>query len=107
MWRYLFVISDEAARLLRARSSRSGSSSRGAGGSLLWRARVTGGMAGSLFLRSLERSDRVYAAMISRGYTGEPASAPSAPLTRSERWILALGAILLVILWFFAALSAG
>ena len=27
-------------------------------------------MAGSLFLRALERSERVYAAMLSRGYDG-------------------------------------
>ena len=38
---------------------------------MLWRARVAGNMAGQLFLRSYERSDRVYNAMLSRGYKGE------------------------------------
>ena len=55
MWRYLFVLADEALRLLRARESRSadpvGVRGRRAGGSLAWRARVAGGMAGNLFLR--------------------------------------------------------
>jgi cobalt/nickel transport system permease protein len=40
------------------------------GGSIAWRARVAGNMAGQLFLRSYERSDRVYNAMLARGYTG-------------------------------------
>ncbi|HET9496072.1 MAG TPA: cobalt ECF transporter T component CbiQ [Chloroflexia bacterium] len=74
MWRYLFVMADEAVRLMRARESRSGSTGdprRKAGGTLAWRAKVTGGMAGSLFLRSIERGDRIYAAMASRGYDGE------------------------------------
>lgn len=76
-WRYMFVIADEALRLMRARTSRSGIP-QGQGGSrgvrwnaLTWRARVTGGMAGTLLLRSLERADRIYAAMLSRGYDGE------------------------------------
>jgi cobalt/nickel transport system permease protein len=36
-----------------------------------WRARIAGHMAGQLFLRSYERSDRIYNAMLSRGYKGE------------------------------------
>ena len=38
---------------------------------MIWRAKVTGNMAGQLFLRSYERSDRIYNAMLSRGYTGQ------------------------------------
>jgi cobalt/nickel transport system permease protein len=72
MYRYLFVLIDEAERLLRARESRSARLSPGSGGgSLAWRARVAGNMAGQLFLRSYERSDRVYNAMLSRGYAGQ------------------------------------
>ena len=36
----------------------------------MWRARIAGNMAGQLFLRSYERSDRIYNAMLSRGYRG-------------------------------------
>jgi cobalt/nickel transport system permease protein len=73
MWRYLFVLSDEALRLMRAREARSGSNGlhRRSGGSLAWRGKVTGGMAGSLFVRSLERGERIHAAMTARGYDGE------------------------------------
>jgi cobalt/nickel transport system permease protein len=109
MWRYLFVMFDEVQRMLRARSSRSAAPAgvTGTGGSLLWRAHVTGGMAGSLFLRSLERSDRVYAAMLSRGYSGEPPAFPPAPLTWKERLNLLLAALVLAAILFFAFLTRG
>lgn len=71
LYRYLFVLTDEAARLLRARESRSGAAAGSrSGGSVLWRANVAGNMAGQLFLRSYERSDRIYNAMAARGYAG-------------------------------------
>jgi cobalt/nickel transport system permease protein len=72
MYRYLFVLTDEGMRLMRAREARSARPPRGrGGGSLAWRARIAGNMAGQLFLRSYERSDRVYAAMQARGYAGQ------------------------------------
>ncbi|HMX74270.1 MAG TPA: cobalt ECF transporter T component CbiQ [Anaerolineales bacterium] len=71
LYRYLFVLVDEVYRLLRARESRSAAvSGQRSGGSVVWRAKVAGNMAGQLFLRSYERSDRIYNAMLSRGYTG-------------------------------------
>ena len=71
LYRYLFVLADEAFRLLRAREARSGSmAGYKAGGTLLWRATAAGHMAGQLFLRSYDRSDRIYNAMLSRGYSG-------------------------------------
>ncbi|MBN1991817.1 MAG: cobalt ECF transporter T component CbiQ [Anaerolineae bacterium] len=70
-YRYLFVLVDETIRLLRAREARSAKPAGGrGGGSIIWRARVAGNMAGQLFLRSYERSDRVYNAMLARGYQG-------------------------------------
>jgi len=68
MVRYLFVLVDEAMRLRTAREARSAGSG---GGTLIWRARVLGGMIGSLFIRSYERSERIYAAMRSRGFDGQ------------------------------------
>jgi cobalt/nickel transport system permease protein len=67
MYRYLAVLGEEAGRMLRARAARSAGTS---GGSIRWRARVTGQMVGTLFLRSYERSERIYAAMQARGFTG-------------------------------------
>jgi cobalt/nickel transport system permease protein len=66
-YRYLFVLVDEAMRLQTARDARSA----GSGGTVLWRAKVLGGMIGSLFIRSYERSERIYQAMLSRGYAGQ------------------------------------
>jgi cobalt/nickel transport system permease protein len=94
MWRYMFVLVDEAGRLLRARSARSGRSDQpGArpGGSLFWRAKVTGGMAGSLFLRAFERSDRIYMAMVSRGYDGDVRALPLPQVQRTQWVVLATG----------------
>jgi cobalt/nickel transport system permease protein len=72
-YRYLFTIGDEGLRLMRGRDSRSARlPGYRSGGTLAWRARVLGNMVGTLFLRSYERSERVFAAMQSRGYNGEP-----------------------------------
>ncbi len=71
LYRYLFILTNEVFRLLRARDARSaGLPGIKQGGSILWRAKVIGSMVGQLFLRSYERSDRIYSAMISRGYSG-------------------------------------
>jgi cobalt/nickel transport system permease protein len=71
MYRYLAVLTDEAGRMSRARASRSAQAPHGrSGGSLVWRAKVTGSMVGSLFIRSYERSERIYAAMLARGFSG-------------------------------------
>jgi cobalt/nickel transport system permease protein len=51
MYRYLAVLTGEAGRLNRARLSRSAVVEGRGGGSLRWRARVVGGMVGSLFAR--------------------------------------------------------
>ena len=109
MWRYLFVISDEMFRMMHARACRSaGIPGNGkAGGSVFWRATVTGGMAGSLFLRSLDRSERVYAAMLSRGYNGQQPEKESLPLTWNERRILVLGITILAFIWAVGLLSGG
>jgi cobalt/nickel transport system permease protein len=67
LYRYLFVVMDEAMRVRRARDLRG------------WRRAPTGrrlaavgGAIGSLFARSLDRSAWIHTAMVSRGYRGEP-----------------------------------
>jgi cobalt/nickel transport system permease protein len=65
MYRYIFVLVDEAMHMQRARESRN------FGGGLVWRARTLGNMIGTLFLRSYERGERVYQAMLARGFDGE------------------------------------
>lgn len=96
MWRYLFVLADETMRLMRAREARSGAVSEHSGGTLAWRAHVTGSMAGTLFLRGYERSERIYNAMLSRGYDGSIRSFPLPPMERRESALLILGVLVLV-----------
>jgi cobalt/nickel transport system permease protein len=105
MWRYLFVMAHAARQMMLARAARSAPHpGRRAGGSLPWRARVTGGMAGSLLVRSFEQGERIYAAMLARGYDGEPRSLPSAALTQRDwLWLAACAAaLLLAAFWGFA-----
>ena len=46
-------------------------------------------MVGSLFLRSYERSERIYGAMQARGFDGELRYLPGPPLaTRSIAWFI-------------------
>lgn len=102
LYRYLFVLSDEAARLLRARQARSAAApGRRSGRSVGWRARIAGHMAGQLFLRSYERSDRIYNAMLARGYRGQLMTLHPLKI-RGRDWLVcaaavfALGMILMV-----------
>ncbi len=100
MWRYLFVLVDEVMRLMRAREARSGHPAVPAGrvgGSLAWRGKVTGGMAGNLMLRSFDRSERIYAAMASRGYDGEVRGLPR-PAVPSLAWVVLAGGLLFLML---------
>jgi cobalt/nickel transport system permease protein len=96
-YRYLFVLVDEAMRLLRARQARSARlpHSKG-GGSILWRARVAGNMVGQLFLRSYERSDRVYNAMLARGYRGHFLTLNPHTM-RGNDWLIGAVAVLLFV----------
>jgi len=104
------VLADETLRMIRARAARSGHSDRPElrpGGSVTWRARVTGAMAGSLFLRAFERSDRIYVAMLSRGYNGEVRSQPLPGLRLADRLVLIFFLILFTILLILASLLWG
>ncbi|MDP2885259.1 MAG: cobalt ECF transporter T component CbiQ [Ignavibacteria bacterium] len=62
MYRYLFVLINEAERLNRARSSRTFSSSP----FRKWNTMAS--LIGQLFVRSTERAERIYAAMSARGW---------------------------------------
>ena len=65
MYRYMFVIADQAMRMQMARDSRNfGMNRRNI-------FKTMGNMVGMLFIRSYERAERIYAAMLSRGYNGE------------------------------------
>lgn len=64
LYRYIFVLADEASRLVRARSLRA-FGGKGMG------IRVYGSMIGQLLLRTLDRAQRIHLAMCCRGFDGE------------------------------------
>ena len=66
MYRYINVLIDEFNAMRRAAASRN------LMGTNRWQRLVIGNMIGSLFIRTYERGDRVYHAMLSRGYQGIP-----------------------------------
>ena len=98
LYRYLFVLADEVFRLMRARESRAAAApGKRAGGSVAWRAGVAGHMAGQLFLRSYERSDRVYNAMLARGYSGHFETINPHELRRRDYLTAALALVVILI----------
>lgn len=64
MYRYLFVMIDESERMQRARTAR------WFGGYILRQIKVIGHMVALLFIRTYERSERIYTAMLARGFDG-------------------------------------
>lgn len=87
--RYLEVLVAEARRMRQARDARA------YGGRWIWQSRVIGHMIASLFLRAYERGERVYAAMLSRGY--EPgAGLPQGPRLRAIDIAAAVAGLLLL-----------
>src|SRR5215216_5260024 len=99
LYRYLFVLADEVFRLMRARESRAAAApGRRPGRSVAWRAGVAGHMAGQLFLRSYERSDRVYNAMLARGYAGHMETINPHELRRRDYMTAALALIAILFL---------
>jgi cobalt/nickel transport system permease protein len=64
-YRYFSVIVEEARRMKIARDMRSRK------GNFMWQARTLGTIVAQLFIRSYERSERIFQAMTIRGFTGE------------------------------------
>jgi cobalt/nickel transport system permease protein len=96
MYRYIFVLVDETMRLGRARESRN------LGGGLLWRARTLGNMIGTLFLRSYERAERVYQAMLARGFDGEMRTLSELRFGRMDLYFGIVCSLCLAVIWLAA-----
>lgn len=63
LYRYIFVLMEETLRMVRARELRS-FGKRGQG------VRVFINLVGTLFIKTIERAERIYHAMLSRGFSG-------------------------------------
>jgi len=93
MYRYIFVIADEMMRMKQARDCRS-FTNRG-----LREIHSLGNLSGTLFIRSYERSERVFAAMMSRGYDGQNHAISRLQISSSD--------VSFMILTGLAVISAG
>jgi cobalt/nickel transport system permease protein len=83
MVRYADVIAGEVRRMRIARISR------GHDPRWIWQARAVAATAGTLFIRSYERGERVYLAMVSRGYAGSMPVLGDLAASRGQ-WLAAL-----------------
>lgn len=92
LYRYVFVLIDQAMRVRRARDFR-GAGRAGAGRQLA----AAGGMIGSLLIRTLERSEQVHLAMCARGYRGQSVSLGRLQWTRQDTIFLVVTAVYLLI----------
>ncbi len=92
LYRYLFVLIDEAMRVRRARDFRGAALA-----PMGRRLAATGGVIGSLFSRTLDRSQRTQLAMALRGYRGETRSLKRLHFHRSDAVYFALVAAYLVV----------
>ena len=82
LYRYMFVLAEEAIRVVRARDVRS-FGNRGTG------LRVFIRIVGALFLRTVGRAERIYGAMLARGFRGEFPSARQERLRAADVLFLA------------------
>jgi cobalt/nickel transport system permease protein len=83
MVRYADVVADELRRMRVARLSR------GYDPRWIWQARAVAATAGALFIRSYERGERVWLAMVSRGYAGSMPVLEDLGASRRQ-WLAAL-----------------
>ena len=87
MYRYLWVLSDEVMRLRIARAARDCGH-----GSWSLRMHSQAAVVGVLFLRTLDRSERIYRAMTARGFVGRM-GATLAEALRPTDWLFAIAAV--------------
>ncbi len=90
MYRYIFILVDEVMRLKQARDSRS------FGGHWVRQIGAVGGMIGTLFIRSYERGERVYAAMLARGFYGHSRTLERLHFGRADAYFVAGLSLVLV-----------
>ena len=96
MYRYVFVIEDEFRRMRQARDARYFDGNR-------YRAiRTVGHMIGTLFVRSYERGERIYGAMLARGYQGRAVTLESLSFRPADAVFSAVSILVLVVAMWLA-----
>jgi cobalt/nickel transport system permease protein len=96
LYRYIFVLMEETMRIVRARDMRS-YGQHGTG------IRVFVRLAGILFLRTVERAERIYFAMLSRGFQGDMPTLKRFHIKAGDIVFAASVAVFLFVFRFFPA----
>ncbi len=94
LYRYLFVLMEEAMRVIRARDMRSF----GTRGTEM---KVFARLIGTLLFRTVDRAERIYHAMLSRGFMGDIPILRKYHITTIDLAYLAMTIVFLVIFRFF------
>jgi len=94
LYRYLFVLMEEAMRIIRARDMRS-FGARGTGMKVFVR------LVGVLFLRTVDRAERIYDAMLSRGFQGDIPTLTRSRIAAADLVFMAATIVFLGIFRFF------
>ena len=100
MYRYIFLLTDEVLRMKQARDSRNFG-----GGRKLWQIGTVGNMIGTLFIRSYERGERVYASMVARGFDGHSRTLERLCFSRRDALFIAVLGMALVSIGLFNLIS--
>jgi len=93
MYRYLFVMIDEAEHMQRARTAR------WFGGYIIRQIRVVGNMVALLFIRTYERSERIYTAMLARGFDGRIRLMHKLKLNLRDAGFVIIMLLLIIVIW--------
>ncbi len=95
MYRYVFILVDEAHRMERARDSRY------FGGEYLRQIKIVCNIIGLLFIRAYERGERVYQSMSARGFDGNIITMNELKYTKSDIffYIIFTGIIVTIKFW--------
>jgi len=97
MYRYIFVLADEVMRMQQARDSRN------FGGKRLHQLKTIGSMVGTLFIRSYERGERIYAAMLCRGFDGQVRTLQNLSFRSADAYFGAIFCLVLIfpcVIWW-------
>jgi cobalt/nickel transport system permease protein len=95
LYRYLFVLMEEVMRMRQARDCR-----RVGKAPMKQELKLLGSMLGTLLIRSFERAERLYQAMLSRGYSGElHVQAPRRFSWRDLAFLSGVGFVVLMTFW--------
>jgi cobalt/nickel transport system permease protein len=94
LYRYIFVLMEEAMRITRARDMRS-FGTRGTG------IKVFARLVGTLFVRTVDRAERIYYAMLSRGFQGDIPSLRQTGIKTADLAYLAAMVMFLAVFRFY------